>query len=213
MSTKLQTGQTLLFIGDSITDCGRRDNCAPLGCGYVKRFRDLLTVLEPQKKVNIINKGIGGDRAPGLRDRWSDDVLRHKPDWLSVLIGVNDLCHTLDGGAKVTPELFEEAYDGFLSLTKAKLPRTQILLLDPFLICLPSTPSSKRQVMLDHLPKYIRVVHKMARQYKTRHIKTHEQFQALLKHHETDTFCPEPVHPNDTGHLALAEWIYADLSK
>ncbi len=36
-------GETMLFIGDSITDCGRRGAEAPLGSGYVSLFRDLAT--------------------------------------------------------------------------------------------------------------------------------------------------------------------------
>jgi hypothetical protein len=32
----LQDGQTVVFIGDSITDCGRREAQAPYGSGYVR---------------------------------------------------------------------------------------------------------------------------------------------------------------------------------
>ena len=31
----------MLFIGDSITDCGRRAEHAPLGSGYVRMFGEL----------------------------------------------------------------------------------------------------------------------------------------------------------------------------
>ena len=34
----VQDGETMLFIGDSITDCGRRAAEAPLGNGYVRAF-------------------------------------------------------------------------------------------------------------------------------------------------------------------------------
>lgn len=214
MSTKLRTGQTLLFIGDSITDCGRRGANAPLGAGYVKFFHDLLAIREPQKNVNIINKGIGGNRVTHLRDRWSDDVLRHRPDWLSVKIGINDLHSVAKNREEPVPvKLFEEAYDEILSRTRKKLPRTRILLIDPFYISRETSPTSFRKTVLDLMPKYLRVVEKMSRKYKTHRVKTHEMFQKLLKHHEPDLFCPEPVHPNPTGHLAVAEAVYAALSK
>jgi len=214
MPTKLKTGQTILFIGDSITDCGRRGAEAPLGAGYVKLFRDLLAIREPQKNVNIINKGIGGHKVTDLRDRWSDDVLRHRPDWLSVKIGINDLHNAVGGGPmSVTPELFEEAYDDILTRTRKKLPRVEILLIDPFYLSRDTSPTSFRKTVLDLLPKYIRVVEKMSRKHKTRRIKTHEMFQKLLKHHEPDLFCAEPVHPNAAGHLAIAEAVFAALSK
>jgi lysophospholipase L1-like esterase len=214
MPTKLKTGQTILFIGDSITDNGRRGANAPLGGGYVKMFYDLLVIREPQKNVNIINKGIGGHKVTDLRDRWTDDVLRHRPDWLSVKIGINDLhSFILDKVAPVSPKLFEEAYDDILSQTRKKLPRTRILLIDPFFLSRETSPTSFRKTVLDLMPKYLRVVEKMSRKYKTRRVKTHEMFQNLLKYHEPDLFCPEPVHPNAAGHLAIAEAVYAALSK
>ena len=34
----ISDGDTILFIGDSITDCGRRDTHVPLGDGYASIF-------------------------------------------------------------------------------------------------------------------------------------------------------------------------------
>ena len=87
---KLDTGETILFIGDSITDAGRRAAGAPLGHGHVGLFATLLAIHHPDKAIKVINKGIGGDVVTGLRDHWSDDVIRHRPDWLSIKIGIND---------------------------------------------------------------------------------------------------------------------------
>ena len=91
MATQIKNGQKVLFIGDSITDCGRRDSQRPLGNGYVKLFADLMIIQEPAKQITIVNKGISGDNVVGLRNRWTDDVLRNQPDWLSIKIGINDL--------------------------------------------------------------------------------------------------------------------------
>ena len=88
---KISDGQSILFIGDSITDCGRRTTERPLGNGYVKLFSNMLIVREHQKAITVINKGISGDVVTGLRNRWNDDVLRNKPDWLSIKIGINDI--------------------------------------------------------------------------------------------------------------------------
>jgi acyl-CoA thioesterase-1 len=214
MSLMLRSGETILFIGDSITDCGRRGADRPLGNGYVKLFADLLTIREPAKHINIINKGIGGNKVTDLHARWTDDVLRHKPDWLSIKIGINDLHSGLtDPTNGVTPERFESHYDDILSRTRKALPECRILLIDPFYISQERSPNSWRKTVLDTIPAYIRIVHAMSRKYRTRLVKTHEIFQNLLKHHEADTFCPEPVHPNLTGHLAIAMAVYAALSR
>jgi len=214
MATKLKSGETILFIGDSITDCGRRDTARPLGCGYVKMLADMLAAREPAKRVHVVNKGIGGNVVTQLQDRWTDDVLRHRPNWLSVKIGINDVHRTLAGSPEaVPPGRYAEAYDEILARTTKKLPKCRILLIDPFYISTERSPSSARSTVLKLLPKYINTVHRMAKKYGTRRVKTHEIFQRLLKYHEPDLFCPEPVHPNPTGHLVIAEAVYDALSR
>ncbi len=214
MPTKIKNKETILFVGDSITDCGRRGAERPLGNGYVKLFADVFTILEPQKCVRIINKGIGGNRVTDLQGRWTDDVLRHKPDWLSIKIGINDLHSCLRNVPDaVTPEVFEAVYNDILSRARVALPKCRILLIDPFYLSRERSASSFRHSVLGLLPKYVAVVHKMSRKYRTRLVKTHEMFQKLLKYHEADTFCPEPVHPNATGHLAIAESVYRALCR
>ena len=216
MATKFKNGETVLFIGDSITDCGRRGTNAPLGDGYVRWFNVLLTLREPRKRVTIINKGIGGDRVTGLRNRWSDDVLRHRPDWLSVKIGINDLHSALGNPGDpnaVSPQVFEQAYDEILTRTRAALPHCRLLLIDPFYISVETSPNTWRRKVLDALPEYTGVVRKMALRHKARHIETHALFQRQLAFRDADTFCPEPVHPNQTGHLAIAEAVYDALSR
>lgn len=210
---RIRQGQTILFIGDSITDCGRRGPESPLGSGYVKIFSDMLLSRHPNRRVTVINKGISGDVVTGLRDRWKDDVLRHRPHWLSIKIGINDLHRTLrDDPAAVPPPLYREVYGQILERTRKTLPECKLLLIDPFYISTDDTPMSFRAQALRRLPEYIRTVHDLSRRYRTRHVKTHQLFQKLLKNHEPDTFCPEPVHPNLTGHLVIADAVYTALS-
>ena len=213
MALRLKNGETILFIGDSITDCGRSGAAAPLGDGYVKMFADLLAIREPARRVTIINKGIGGNRVTDLHGRWTDDVMRHEPNWLSVKIGINDLhTHLGDPTTGVSPKGFEDTYNDILGRVAKDLPRCRMLLIDPFYISLEDAPNTWRRTVLDALPAYIRVVHKMSRNHDTLLVKTHDMFQNLLAHYEADTFCAEPVHPNATGHLAIAEAVYAALT-
>ena len=212
MKTKLRNGDTLVFIGDSITDCGCRAEFSPLGNGYVKLFADMMAVREPAKALTIINKGISGDTVTGLRDRWSDDVLRHKPDWLSFKICINDLHRTLAGDGPIPPADYQAAYETILGRTVKHLPRCQLLLITPFYISIENDSRSFRRQVLELLPHYVRVVQHLSRKYGTRLIKTQDMFQKLLKYRESDVFCPEPVHPNLTGHLAIAEAVYEALS-
>jgi len=210
---RIKNGQTILFIGDSITDCGRCTTDAPLGNGYVKLFADMLTIRQPKMTITVINKGIGGDVVTGLRNRWNDDVLLNKPDWLSIKIGINDLHRTLRQSPEaVTPELYREAYEDIISRTRSALPACKLVLIDPFYISTESSPTSLRSAALKLLPEYLQIVNDLSKKYETLEIETHEIFQRLLKTHDPDTFCPEPVHPNLTGHMVIAEAVYAALS-
>jgi lysophospholipase L1-like esterase len=177
----------------------------------VKFVADLLTAKYPEHELNFINTGISGHTVRDLRDRWTDDVIRHQPDWLSIKIGINDIHRWLHKvqGASVTAEEFATLYDEILARVK-KETKAQIVLVDPFYISNDKNPNSFRSVVLKELPSYIKTVHAMVKKYKTRHVKTHEIYQRLLKTYPGDRFCPEPVHPNHSGHLVIANaWLDA----
>jgi lysophospholipase L1-like esterase len=211
MAFAVKPGQSVLFIGDSITDCGRRGAEAPMGSGYVRQVRDLIVARYPAHQVQIINKGIGGNTVRDLTHRFTDDCIRHQPDWVSVKIGINDIHRWLRNvpETSVTPEEFDQMYEALLVRLK-KETKAGIILVDPFYISRETCPDSFRAGVLEHLPRYLGTVHRLVRKYKTRHVRTHEVFAKLLKHYEPDLFCPEPVHPNLTGHLVIADaWMKA----
>ena len=210
---KIKSGETILFIGDSITDCERRTAEAPLGNGYVKMFADMLIIRHPEEAITVINKGISGDIVTGLRNRWDHDVLRNRPDWLSIKIGINDLHKTLmQTMDAVHPLLYREAYEQIITRTISALPKCKLLLIDPFYIYNENSQSVFESRVLSLLSEYLRIVHDLSSKYGTLLVKTHEVFQRLLKNHEPDTFCPEPVHPNPTGHMVIAEAVYETLN-
>ena len=214
MPTKLKSGESLLFIGDSITDCDRRDDrFRPLGWGYVRMVSDMLLVREPQKKITVYNRGVGGNNIGDLRSRWSDDVLEIKPDWLCIKIGINDINQTLCKQQDFPPAIFEAHYDFLLSQTLKHIPKCRILLIDPFFMSHDTLEGSYRARVLKSLQDYIAVVHRMSRKYKTRLVKTHDLFQEQLKYHKLGNFSHEPVHPNSAGHLLIAEAAYNALSR
>lgn len=207
----IQDGQTVVFIGDSITDCGRRDECAPLGNGYVKMTVDLITARYPQRRIKFFNKGIGGDVSPGLRDRWTDDVLPYEPDWVSVLVGINDLHRRFnpDPQLHIPPEKYRQAYSEFLQQT-TQATKAKLVLMDPFYISKDNNPNSQRTLVLEILAGYINIVREMAEKFDALHVPTHDIFQQQLECRSADTFCPEPIHPNPTGHQIMAHaWLKA----
>lgn len=207
----LQDSQTVVFIGDSITDCGRRLEARPFGAGFMRFAVDLITARHPQRKIKFVNRGISGDVSVGLRQRWDEDVIAHQPDWVSVMIGINDVHRSfLDYGMMdVPPELYRTAYLDCLMRTREQT-RARLILMDPFYICKDPPAGSVYEEVLRVLPDYIDIVHEMAERFQALHVPTHDIFQQHLQHRPAETFCPEPVHPNPTGHTVIAHaWLNA----
>ncbi len=111
------------------------------------------------------------------------------------------------GDRAVCPEAYAELYDALLTRVKAET-HARLILMDPFYICTDHGGDPERKAMLEELPLYMATVARMAVKYDAIHVRTHDMFQALLEHHEPQHFCPEPVHPFASGHMAIAHaWL------
>ncbi|MCM8785201.1 MAG: SGNH/GDSL hydrolase family protein [Candidatus Omnitrophica bacterium] len=214
MGFEIKDGQKILFIGDSITDCGRRDQFRSLGNGYVKFFYDMMITNFPERKIEIVNKGISGNTILDLVNRWEDDVIYQKSDFLSILIGINDIHRVLrkdEMWPEFTPENYRKRYDYILKRTTEKL-NCKIILIEPFYISKDMTDSFRGKV-LKEIEEYIEIVAQMSKKYETYHIKMHRIFQKYLEYFEPEVFAPEPVHPNSTGHFLIANEIFKLFKK
>ena len=198
-----KNGETIVFIGDSITDCSRRNQFFPYGNGYVKMAIDLITACCPEKTFAYFNRGISGDTVEGLHNRWHDDLILLKPDWVSILIGINDLHRFLADSTVLPPNRYERFYRAILERTR-KGTKAKLILLEPFYISNDFKSDSFRSRVLRTIPDYTKIVRRLAGEFGAALIKTHDIFQKQLKYRPADTFCAEPVHPNAAGHLVIA---------
>ena len=84
---QLKPGDQIVAIGDSITQ----------QAGYVRDIDAVLAEKYPQLKLpKVINKGIGGQKAEDLVKRFDRDVVKLKPAWVTISIGINDVWHRLN---------------------------------------------------------------------------------------------------------------------
>ncbi len=207
--------QSILFIGDSITDCDRREPVhAPLGRGYVRLINDFFIYRQPELHFSILNRGIGGNTVDDLQSRWQEDALLHRPDVLVMLIGMNDLNQFLcqPDKAHLSPEGFASIHDRLLIRARETLPDTRILVVSPFYLSLDTDSNSYRARVLRILPEYIEAGRVNASRYALPFVNLHEIFQSRLLVHHSDIYCTEPIHPNATGHLIIAETLYSALN-
>lgn len=201
---KLETGQTLLFIGDSITDCGRARPIAfdkDLGDGYVNLVNSLLSVWYPEKSIRIINTGIGGNRVTDLEARWQTDCLNLKPDWLSIMIGINDVWRHFDRSTdpkQVDIQNYESTYRKLLEQTRPNL--TGLVLMSPFYI-----EANRDDPMRAMMDSYSEVVQNLAQEFDAVFVDVQGAFDQYLVHRPTQSLCGDRVHPNQAGHLIIAK--------
>jgi len=208
MAFAVRPGQTLLFTGDSITDAGRLTGSAPLGSGYVRLIADLINARYPRHQLNVINTGIGGNHIRDLAGRWFDDVIRHEPDWVSIMIGINDL-HRWVGGHPdhVRPQTYARLYDQILDQLKERT-HARVVLIEPFYMSTDPRKDSARTEILRTLPQYLRTVHAMARKHRARLLPMHRIFKAQLRHNLPSRFGSDPVHPGPSGNAVIAHaWL------
>ncbi len=120
----------ILFQGDSITDGNRGRNADPndiLGHGYVFIIAARHAAAFPERKLDFINRGVGGDTIHDLDKRWQTDALDLHPDLLSILVGVND--NDID----VLLGNFERTYDRLLGEARTANPNLKLVLCEPFM--------------------------------------------------------------------------------
>ena len=126
--------KTILFQGDSITDCGRDRERKRVGRGYPYLATSVLECDFPGE-YNIYNTGISGNRIVDLYARIKADIINLKPDYMSILIGVNDVWHELGAHKNgVSAEKYEKIYDMLLEEVTEALPDLRIMILEPYVI-------------------------------------------------------------------------------
>ena len=195
------TGDKVLFIGDSITDCGRRGDHAPYGHGYVRKITELITAKYPERDITYVNKGIGGDIVEGLENRWDTDVIDEKPDWLSVKIGINNAGRQLGQGISNEDYLpsWEECYRRILTRVKNEL-EAQLFLFEIFYI--EEDVENPRLLAVD---AYNACIHKLAEEFSARLIQTNEAFDRAVAARPGALWTTrDGVHPNAEGHTLMA---------
>ena len=196
-----QSGEKVLFIGDSITDCGRRNENTPLGQGYVLKITELITAKYPERQIEYVNMGIGGDIVEGLENRWDTDVIAEKPDWVSVKIGINNASRQLNqevANEDYLPE-WEECYRRILIRVKNELS-APLFLFEIFYI--EEDVENPRPLAVD---AYNERIHKLADEFDARLIRTNEAFDTAVAARPGALWTTQDgVHPNAEGHTLMA---------
>ena len=193
-----------VFQGDSITDAGRdRDNIAGYGVGYPNLVASELMFKYPGK-FEFINEGISGDRIVDLYARIKQDLINHKPDYLSILIGVNDVWHELNEKNGVAAPKFETIYSMLIEEIKEALPDIKIFILEPFVLRGTGTDRYFDEFLAD-IKLHSQAAKNVAEKYDLTFIPLQEKFDEACKLMPPSYWTADGVHPTAAGHGLIKE--------
>lgn len=194
----------IVFIGDSITDCGRdRMDPASLGDGYVRLLAGELGA--PRAGNVIINAGISGDRAVDLERRWDRDVLSEPPDVLSVYVGVNDMWRRYDSDDPTSADEFGATCHRLLTSARAA-GVTRILLMEPWFLPI----LDGQQAWLADLDDKREALRALAVRHAATLIPLNQVMTTAAAQSGATAIAEDGVHPTPAGHRLIADaWLDA----
>jgi lysophospholipase L1-like esterase len=118
----IKSGEKLAFLGDSIT-AGGKSNPG----GYVNLVSNGLAT--NGVKIEVIGAGISGHKSNQMLGRLENDVLKHKPQWMTLSCGVNDVWH---GEKGVSLDDYKKNITGIVD--QAQAAGVQVILLTSTMI-------------------------------------------------------------------------------
>jgi len=206
---RLEPNDTIVFIGDSITAADRhRQAYRPLGFGYVHFAGNLLLARNPALNLRIVNTGISGDTVIDLKDRWQRDCIAHRPNVLSVLVGINDVWRRAmepDMAERAAnPADFEITYEQLLVQAKQRCG-CQLILMEPFLFCRDRASEVFRTLM-----PYLEAVRTLAKKYEAVLVPLQREIDRQIVEIPPEKWSQDTVHPCLWAHAWIAQqWLDA----
>ncbi|QTN34347.1 SGNH/GDSL hydrolase family protein [Akkermansiaceae bacterium] len=199
---KLIEGNVILFQGDSITDAGRKKDIlepndgGALGNGYAAMIAGEMLADYPDLDLRFYNRGISGNKVPDLAARWEEDTINLKPSVLSIMVGINDLWHTVAFGSKYkgTVKDYEDGFRRLIEQSLAAIPGVRIIICEPFEL--------RKWAEFD---AYRKVARKLADDMNLTFVPFHEIFTKAAESKGTDGkfWAWDGIHPSIAGHTLM----------
>lgn len=196
----------ILFTGDSVTDFGRRRPVGEglgegVGPGYVRTVESFLNIFYPELNLRISNTGNSGDSSKDLLKRFDEDVVALNAQWVSILIGVNDVWRQFDTPAivedQVSPEEFRANITEMIERIKDKTKG--IFLMTPVYM-----EPYKEDPLRKRLDEYSVILKELSEKYGCIYVDLQSAFDEYFKHRHSSFIAWDRVHPNQSGAMIIA---------
>jgi len=206
----------IVTVGDSITEAGKYPG------GYVWLLQRYLNALYPDRKIEIVNAGISGNKASDMQARFQKDAIDKKPDLVTINVGVNDVWHAFfdfqnsqfhpQGNLTTGVPLAEYKNKLTQMVLSAKAAGIRVVLLSP-------TPIRE---ILDgpenlRLQEYVAAMREIALQNKCLFIDLNAPFREVIGTYQKhagktlNLLAADGVHPNQSGYRIMAFTILRGL--
>lgn len=201
----LAPDRKIVFIGDSITDCERARPVGEglfnaLGNGYVSFIDAFLGATKPELRLRVVNMGVGGNTVRDLEKRWQSDVLDLKPQYVSCMIGINDVWRQFDSPYQkelhVGPEEYRDTLDRLIAKTTPHVER--VIVASPFYI-----EPNKQDAMRQRMDEYGAYSREVAIEHGAIFVDVQAAFDQILRHVHPNALAWDRVHPNAKGHAVI----------
>lgn len=210
---RLEGVHRVVCMGDSITNAGDFDG----GHGYVRLLRQNLNRLYPNQQIEVVNVGIGGQKAPDMLARWNTDVLERHPDMVTLSVGINDVWHgfydnhpTGDGPKGVSLDVYKQ--DVSQMIESALAQHIRVVLVSPTVI-----KEDRHSPENEKLRGYVEAERDLAKRYRILFVDLHNTFLdklAKLRSGPTDStlhLTTDGVHMQEPGDKLMAYTILCKL--
>ena len=190
----VKNGEKIAFMGDSITQAGRRKG------GYCQL---VLSALKDQGIEAIpVFAGISGHKSNQMLARLENDVLKHKPDWMTLSCGVNDVWH---GKRGVDLESYKKNITEIVN--RAQKAGVKVMLLTSTMI-----KEDQGNALNQKLAGYNDFIKSLAKEKKCLLADLNADMQAGLKKFPADApkgkqLTSDGVHMNKAGNIMMARGV------
>ena len=190
----VSNGQKIAFMGDSITAAGKRKG------GYCQL---VLAALKDQGiECEAVFAGISGHKSNQMLARLAKDVLDHKPHWMTLSCGVNDVWH---GKRGVDLESYKKNITEIV--TRAQAAGVKVMILTSTMI-----KEDQSNDLNQKLAPYNEFLRMLAKKKKCLLADLNADMQAALKKFPADApkgkqLTGDGVHMNKDGNKMMAKGV------
>lgn len=197
----IKKGSKVLFQGDSVTDNHRdRSDENSLGGSHAKMVYDAIKKFD----IKVVNKGISGNKVNDLLNRFENDFKNVKPDYMFLLIGVNDTWHGYPDSKKT--DVFKEEYELLINRINNEM-NCELILMEPFILGY----DENYTVMRKDLYEKIFVIRDLAYKYKLKYISFENEFAEKFIFNDVYEYTIEGIHPLKKGYELMTKKILSKI--